>query len=144
MAGAPYRHDGAVALLSIHPKYVDLIESGCKRVEFRRSRFARNIAHIVIYATSPYKRLVGFCYVERVVRDTPNRLWDEHGAKGGVPRETLMQYLDQLPVATAIVIRKFHPISERLDLKAIGVKRPPQSFQYLDDDALREVQKCAL
>ena len=120
-----------IALLSIRPKYARLIRDGVKRVEFRRRPFARAVTHIVFYATSPVRRLVGFCEVEDVVRDTPASLWSQHGDYGGIERETLLRYLDGLTSATAIILRPFSPIEGNWDLWSIGVRRPPQSFQYL-------------
>lgn len=140
-AEGQHRPDGAIALLSIHPEYVELIKKGVKRVEFRRRAFARPITHIVIYATSPVKQLVGFCEVERVVRDTPATLWRQHGAAGGIPRATLFRYLDGLTAAIAIVLRPFNPLASGLALPAVGVARPPQSFQYLPKSAFAALTK---
>lgn len=125
-----------MALLSIHPEYVELIKDGVKRVEFRRVRFAREVAHVVIYATSPLQRVVGFCEVERIVRDTPANLWSGHGKRGGVSKAALMEYLANLSEATALLLGEFRPAPEGFDLTAIGVKRPPQSFQYLRESIL--------
>lgn len=141
LATTPCRPSGDVALLSIHPAYVELIQNGVKRVEFRRNRLAREVSCVVIYATSPIKRIVGICEVEQVVRDTPHNLWANHGANGGISREALLKYLTQLALATAIIIRKFHPFADNLDLRAIGVKKEPQSFQYLNAGALFKLRQ---
>ncbi|MCE2499909.1 MAG: ASCH domain-containing protein [Dehalococcoidia bacterium] len=143
LAGGQHRQEGSVALLSIHPRYVDLIRKGEKSVEFRRRPFARIISHIVIYSTTPVKRLIGVCEVERVVRDTPAALWYDHGDKGGITREALFAYLEGLLTATAIVIRKFIPFTTEMYLPEIGIEHPPQSFQYLNDVAFTSLtQKC--
>lgn len=144
LAGVQHRRAGAVALLSIRPHYVDLIVNGVKSVEFRRRPFAKSISHIVIYSTTPVKRLVGVCEVERVVMDTPAALWYDHGDKGGITREALFAYLEGLLTATAIVIRKFIPLTTEMHLPEIGIERPPQSFQYLNDIAFASLtQKFA-
>ena len=122
---------------------MELIKNGIKRVEFRRRAFARTITHIVIYATSPVKQLVGFCEVERVVRDTPAALWTQHGADGGIPRAALLRYLDGLTDAIAIVLRSFYPLTNELALPALGVVRPPQSYQYLPKSAFAALTKYA-
>ena len=70
---------GRAALLSIRPDYVELIRDGVKRVEFQHRPFARDVARIVIYATGPVKKLVGFCEVEGMVEDTPAVLWARYG-----------------------------------------------------------------
>ena len=141
LAEGQHRPDGAIALLSIHPEYVELIKNGIKRVEFRRRAFARTITHIVIYATSPVKQMVGFCEVERVVRDTPAALWTQHGAAGGITRAALLRYLDGLTAAIAILLRPFRPLANRLALTTLGVARPPQSFQYLTKSAFAALAK---
>ena len=69
----------AAVLLSIRPDYVELISGGVKRVEFRRRPFARDVARIVIYATGPVKKLVGFCEAEKLVEDTPAARWARYG-----------------------------------------------------------------
>lgn len=122
---------------------MELIRNGSKRVEFRRRAFARRITHIVIYATSPVRQLVGFCEVERVVRDTPDALWAQHGNAGGISRHILLQYLDGLTDAIAIVLRPFYPLANGLALPALGVARPPQSFQYLTESAFAALEKYA-
>lgn len=141
LATTPHRLKGDAVLLSIHPVYAELIQNGAKRVEFRRNRFAREISCIVIYATSPIKRMVGFCEVTQVVRDTPHNLWANHGADGGISREALLKYLAKLALATAIIICNFHSFADNLELQAIGVKKAPQSFQYLNDGALFKLRQ---
>ena len=49
---------GRAILLSIKPKYSDLILSGEKRVEFRRTWAADEVGLIAIYASSPIQRIV--------------------------------------------------------------------------------------
>lgn len=143
MAGKEHRPEGAVALLSIRPQYVALIKNGAKRVEFRRRPFARAITHIVIYATSPVKKLVGICEVERITKGTPAALWSRYGSEGGISREALFQYLNDLTNAIAIVLRPFCPVANELDLSAVGVARPPQSFQYLTKSVFLDLVRRA-
>lgn len=126
----------SVVLLSIHPQYVDLIARGEKRVEFRRSSFARNISRVVIYSTSPERRVVGFCEVKQVIRSTPSALWREHGKVAGITREALFGYLKGMRDATAIVLSDFHWFVPGLGLSMLGIERAPQSFQYLSPSAV--------
>ena len=125
-----------VVLLPIHPEYVDLIRDNTKRVEFRRTNFRRKIKYVIVYATSPEKKIVGYCEVSEVTRQSPEELWSAHGQNAGITRERLFSYLDGLTLATAIVIRKFHELGETLTLSAIGVSRAPQGFQYLDESVM--------
>ena len=105
-------------------------------MEFRRRPFARKISHIVIYSTMPVKQLEGFCEVDQVDTAAPSALWSRYGAKGGITRIALFRYLEGKATATAIVLRRFTPLSAGVDLLKIGVTRPPQSFQYLNDGTI--------
>ncbi len=137
MVEIQHRPENAIALLSIHPNYVELIRNGVKRVEFRRRTFARTISHIVIYSTAPVQRLTGFCEIEQVVTGAPTTLWSSYGHVGGITREALLKYLTGLNTAVAIIIKNFIPLPKWPALPEINIKRPPQSFQYLDNSAFR-------
>lgn len=127
--------------MPIHPEYVDLIRDGNKLVEFRRTNFRREFEYVIVYATSPEKRIAGYCEVSEVTRRSPEELWSEHGQNGGITRDRLLKYLDGLSMATAIVIRKFHDIGDMLTLSAIGVPRAPQGFQYLDKSVIDSLER---
>ena len=47
-------------LISIHPKYVDLIAAGKKKIEFRKRSFSHPIKRFVVYSTAPVSKVVGF------------------------------------------------------------------------------------
>ena len=145
-AGEPAREPrlpDAAVLLSIRPAYVDLIRDGVKRVEFRRLPFARDVARIVIYATGPVKKLVGFCEVEGMVEDTPAALWARYGPVAGLSREALFRYLNGVERGLAIQLGPFRPFADGLSLPALGIERPPQSFRYFPDSALAGLVKRA-
>ena len=129
--------------MSIHPEYVDLIRDGIKLVEFRRTNFRREFQYVIVYVTSPEKRIAGYCEVSEVTRHPPEQLWSDHEQNAGITREKFFRYLDGLSVATAIVIHKFHSIGEMLTLSAIGVTRAPQNFQYLDKSVIDSLKRHA-
>lgn len=126
-------------MISIRPKYVELIRAGMKRVEFRRRPFARDVACVVIYATSPVRKLAGFCEVEGAVVDTPAVLWARCGPAAGLSREALFRYLDGVDRGFAIELGPFRPFADGLALSALGIDRPPQSFRYLPVSALADL-----
>jgi len=47
-------------LLSIKPKYVDLILNGEKKYEFRRKIFRNETNKVYVYCTSPVKKIVAY------------------------------------------------------------------------------------
>ena len=49
-------------LLSIKPKYANLIIEGVKKYEFRRQIFRKEIEKAYIYCTQPVKKIIGYFY----------------------------------------------------------------------------------
>ena len=132
--------DGSIALLSIHPEYVRLMVEGAKRVEFRRTAFARPVTHIVVYSTTPEKRLVGYFEVADVDRDSPTSLWRKHKNSSGISRERLFEYFKGGRHAVAIIMGAFYSFKKELSLEDIGVFAPPRSYRYLDRGILATLE----
>jgi predicted transcriptional regulator len=130
-----------VALLSIHPEYADAIFDGEKGVEFRRSRLAPDVSVVLVYATQPVGRVIGWFEVEEVVEASPTRLWDDFSRSGGIARRAYRSYFRGARRAFGIVVRSPQRFAtpQMLDEVLPGT-RPPQSFQYV----LRSDLKAAL
>ena len=63
-------------LLSIKPEYAEKILSGEKRYEFRRALFKNpEIKKVVIYATSPIKKVIGEFDIECILTLELEDLW---------------------------------------------------------------------
>nr|DAU16153.1 MAG TPA: hypothetical protein [Caudoviricetes sp.] len=120
-------------LLSVKPKFVDLIASGAKQFEYRRVLYRRSdIKRIVVYASSPVCRIVGEIEVGDLLTDTPEAIWERTKDKAGVSREFFFSYFDGLPQAHAIEIKAYHPYPspKKLEDEYPSIA-PPQSFCYL-------------
>ena len=125
-----------IALLSIHPEYVQRMSRGEKRVEFRRARFSRELTYVVVYATSPESRIAGYFEVVGVDEGSPSFLWRTHGDHSGISRKRLFDYLRGARQAVAIRIGRFHEVKRKISLADVGAVAPPQSFRYLPQEAL--------
>lgn len=128
-------HPGSRAvLLSIKPKYADLILSGSKRVEFRRSWAAQNVSVIVLYSSSPIQKIVGVVEVDEAVVASPTSLWricTERG--GGLTRKELRSYFAGKTRGVAVLLGEVFKPTKNVDPKdIINNFVPPQSFRYLD------------
>lgn len=67
-------------LMSIKPKYAELILAGKKTVEIRKTRInACQGDTIVIYATKPKGRIVGYFTIEEVLWTETDKLWKSIG-----------------------------------------------------------------
>ena len=134
---------GAVALLSVKPEYAERIVAGSKRVEFRRSGFARPVSHIVLYATQPVGRMLAMCEVAAIHRGAPASMWRSFGTVGGIGADRYWAYYQGATTAIAIGIRRVHRLARELSLREVGIEGPPpQSYRYLDRAAVAALLRC--
>ncbi len=127
-----HRSHRRVALLSIHPRHATAIIEGAKTVELRRTRLPSDVSHVVVYATSPMRSIIGWFEVDAVERDRPSRLWKKHGAATGISAREFRTYFDGTDEGTAISIRRVVALKKPVELSALWSSPPPQSFSYLD------------
>lgn len=118
-------------LLSIRPQYVSKIFDGSKRYEFRRKRCKAEVERIIIYETTPMKKIVGEACVSRILEKTPEDLWKETQKYAGVDKETFFSYFENCTVAYGYEIKNVRQYSIPKLLSDYGVQAPPQSFVYL-------------
>jgi predicted transcriptional regulator len=135
------RHPTAnVALLSIRPEYAQAIMDGRKAVEFRRTLFRRPVSHVVVYASSPLKQVLGFFEVRGIEEDSPEQLWKRHGTRGCVERRWYDEYFARDDRAVAIVVGRVCKAREPLPLKSLGGPSvAPQSFTYVNSRVLGQI-----
>lgn len=92
-------------LMSIKPKYVEEILDKKKLFEFRRSVFdADNVEKVVIYASSPIKKIVAEFDVNDIISGTPQTIWDRCKNNAGIDRDSFMEYFSDKDTAFSIVI----------------------------------------
>lgn len=137
------RLGGRAVLLSIKPKYADLILAGSKRVEFRRSWAAQDVSMIVLYSSSPIQKIVGVVEVEEVVVASPTSLWKTCVEKGGgLTRKELRMYFAGKSKGVAVLLGQvFKPEKHVEPSDIISNFVPPQSFRYLDTNEYMKLEK---
>jgi predicted transcriptional regulator len=133
--------DRCVALFSIHPRFADAILRGEKRVEFRRRGPSRDTAFVIVYATSPVSRIVGWFRVGGIEAEAPKALWERFGGVGGIELDEFDRYYEGRDVGTAITVAEAASLTEPLPLSSLGgVSNPPQSFQYVCWDTFEHLR----
>lgn len=132
---------GRAVLLSIKPKYADLILAGSKRVELRRSWPSNDIGIMVIYSSAPIQKLVGVAYIDRIEECTFDRLWQIAEANGGgVTRDELKEYLGSKRKGYGVMISRVRTADREVDPKDLFSDfTPPQGFLYLGPQDYRRV-----
>jgi predicted transcriptional regulator len=127
--------EGAV-LISIKPRYAELIELGEKRVEFRR-RFPTRWSggRALFYVTSPVRAVTMEAWIAGVRRGRPGELWEKFAEMSGVSRREFEAYFSGAQAGVALVLEGVRRLEAAVGLddprlRAIGF-RPPQSVEVL-------------
>jgi len=128
--------DGYVLLLSLQPKYAELIFNETKKAELRRIRPRVDSGDFLfIYVSSPDKVLLGSCEVKEVIQSSPDNLWKYVNKDSGLKKSEFLEYFDGVSTGYAIFIQnvqKFNQPIELFQLKQVwNGFHPPQSYRYL-------------
>jgi predicted transcriptional regulator len=123
-------------LMSIKPKYADKIFSEEKKYEYRKFLWIhkndKKIDTVIVYATSPIKKVIGEFYMDGVLTEEKHNLWNFTKHAAGISKDEYFNYFKGWHGHAIIVI---HPILYKTPklLSDYGIKRPPQNFMYLRD-----------
>jgi predicted transcriptional regulator len=119
-------------LLSIKPEFAERIFDGSKKFEFRKSLFRdERITTIVVYASSPIRKVIGEFEIESIMNDAPEKLWRKTKSGAGINREYFFQYFAGKNVGYAIKVKTARRYTKPLCLRQDFNLTPPQSFMYL-------------
>lgn len=123
-------------LVSVRPRFASLLLSGEKTVELRRTPPDVEFGALVLmYESSPNRRLVGRGRVAAIDVDEPDSIWTRHGPNTGISRGEFDAYFQGTSRAVAISIRGVVPLDRPASLDELRRRwagfQPPQSFRYL-------------
>jgi len=128
-------------LLSIKPKYADKILCGSKKYEFRKIIFKNEgIREIVIYSSSPMKKIVGTWAIGSVIEDRPLILGEMFKEESGLCQEEFFSYFQGKEKGYAIEIEAIRRFERPVDPREFNADFiAPQSFQYINDVFYSEI-----
>ena len=118
-------------LLSINPSHVENIMNGKKIYEFRKKACKRHVDKIIIYSTTPVMMVVGEADVEEVLVDKPSEIWKITKKKSGIDKTFFDDYFEDRDHAVAYKLKNITKYVNPKELKELGIKSAPQSFQYI-------------
>jgi len=122
-------------LLSVKPKYAELIMKGSKKYEFRKVIFNNKyIEYVYIYSSSPVKKIVGIFRIGTIIEDRPLSLWNQLKGYSGMEEDEFFDYFENKKIGFAIEIKDFKRFEDPLDPKDLIPRFvPPQSFCYIKE-----------
>lgn len=118
-------------LLAIKPEFAKKIFSGVKRYEYRKVIFTKKVGKVLVYASSPVSKVVGEFTIGSIVKDKPDKVWQETKDYAGITARYFQEYFKGKDIAYAIKVKDYYKYNKPLSLKDVGVQYAPQSFVYL-------------
>lgn len=129
-----------LVILAVKPEFAEKILQHEKTVEFRKTIFSKEVSKILIYASSPIKKIVGCVDIEKIDKDAPTVLWRRYKHYGGISRRSFEKYFGGCKVGVAIQICSATEFSVPLSLTDFEKPiRAPQSFVYAKTKLLEEI-----
>lgn len=123
---------GKAVLISLKPEWWELIRSGKKTLEIRRTRPAdvKLPARVIVYATAPVSVVIGEFLCGNIIRNTKSN-FHNLTRRSLVSLEDLEQYADGHDLFAWTV---YDPVQydRPMLLSDLGVDCPPQSWQYVE------------
>ena len=105
-------------LISIKPRYVDMLVSGCKTVEIRkRAVRAPAGARIWIYATSPRQQVVASARLKATASAAPDEIWRTFGDRSGIDRREFDAYVGDVGLVSALTLTEIDEFDTPLCLR---------------------------
>lgn len=119
------------AILSVKPEFAEAILSGIKKVEFRKIIFKKEVEKVFLYSTSPIKKIVGYFTFDEIVKNSPQKLWEQFGEVGFISEDAFFKYFEDKEDGFSICINSTLKFTYSIDpFKEIDNFIPPQSFCY--------------
>ena len=118
-------------VISINPEHVRNILNGSKKFEYRTKAAKSDVKKIIIYETTPTKRIVAEAEIVDVLMMKPDELWKETKEKSGITKSFFDTYFKDREVAYAYKLGKVKQYEEPKTLQEFGLKCAPQSFVYI-------------
>jgi predicted transcriptional regulator len=119
-------------ILSIKPRFADLIFKGEKKYEFRRSIFKdERVNKVIVYASAPVSKVIGEFEIDGVLNEAIDVLWNTTKDQSGITEEYYQEYFEGKNKGYAIKIKKAKKYKEWMSIEEEFGIRAPQSFAYI-------------
>jgi predicted transcriptional regulator len=132
---------GSAILLSVKPKFANLIVEGSKLVELRRTIPAQVVGTIAIYSSSPVQAIVALADVKETIEASPLKLWaiaKDNG--GGLTKAELLAYFESKKTGFALMLENVRVYGKPVNpAKIFKPFSAPQSFRYLTSKELKRL-----
>lgn len=131
-----------IAFYPIKKKYTDKILSGEKRCELRKRLPNSNLKFILIYATTPMARVVGYAEVKELHKNSVLNIWKRFSKISGISRADYFEYFSSNDTACSIELNRVYKFVRPFKVSDISENfKVPQSFCYINEDIFRRIKR---
>ena len=122
-------------LLSLKPRFAELVFTGEKTVELRR-RIASTVKgrEVFIYVSSPVRMIRGGFRIADVWSSDPETVWGEVASRAGVAKAEYDAYYEGCGIAHALAVSDVWAHEAPVEIEGVRTElpdfRPPQSWRY--------------
>lgn len=120
-------------LLSIKPEYSKRIFDGTKKYEYRKHIAKKEVNKIIVYSSSPEKKVIGEVIVTETIAMKKTALWELTKNDAGISRKKYREYFNGCDIAYAYKLGEFRKYEKPMLLSDFGLSQAPQSFVYIDN-----------
>lgn len=122
-------------ILSIKPIYAQAIMRGEKKVEFRKQIFKKPVDKVLVYSSSPEKKIIGYFTIKGFETANPEELWEKYNKVGCIDKNAFFEYYKNSEKGVSIIINDFKKFTNPIDPKEL-IKNfcAPQSYIYVDSE----------
>ena len=117
-------------IISVNPEHVNNIINGTKKYEYRTKTAKNDVNKLIIYETTPIKKVVAEAEIVEVLALEPNILWKKTKEFSGISKEFFDSYFKNREIAYAYKLGKIKVYEKPKELAEFGLKTAPQSFAY--------------
>ena len=117
-------------IISINPEHVNNIINGTKKYEYRTKAAKKDVNKLIIYETTPIKKVVAEAEIVEVLALDPSALWEKTKEYSGITKNFFDEYFKDRKVAYAYKLGKIKVYDEPKTLTEFGLRAAPQSFAY--------------
>ena len=118
-------------ILPIKSEYVKKIICGEKKFEYRKKICKKDIDSIIIYETSPVKKVIGEVIVEDKIICDKEKLWQLSRDYAGIEKEFFDKYFFNNDICCAYKLGKVNVYDKPKNLSEYGINYTIQSFVYI-------------
>lgn len=118
-------------VMPIHPPQVESILKGTKKFEYRTRVAKREICSILVYATSPTKKVVAEVNVTKILSDTPENIWKKTKHHSGITKDFFDKHFSNRQKLYAYVLDEVKIFDKPKVLADYGINHILRSFEYL-------------